>query len=107
MNNTVSKKENTANESKNLTAEVKLIEGRFNKREALNILNDVMDVKINFHKLQRLAKTEGNINDECMFDNSRILELISDKNKTKEFLKAIESEGYNINISSTIHITVE
>ncbi|MGC6285003.1 MAG: hypothetical protein ACON4X_05045 [Polaribacter sp.] len=107
MDNTITTTEKQNAETKNLSKTVKLIEGRFSKREALNILNDVLDVKINFHKLQRLAKTEGNINDECMFDNSRILELISDKEKTREFLKSIKSEGYNINISSTIRITVE
>lgn len=107
MNNTLTDQNTSKAEAKNLSKTIKLIEGRFNKREALNILNDVLDVKINFHKLQRLARTEGNINDDCVFDNSRILELISDKNKTKEFLKFLESEGYNINISSTIQITVE
>ena len=107
MENTITTTEPKNLEVKNLSKTVKLIDGRFNKREALNILNDVLDVKINFHKLQRLAKTEGNINDECKFDNSRILELISDKENTREFLKSIPSEGYNINISSTIHITLE
>lgn len=107
MNNTLTDQNTSKAEAKNLSKTIKLIEGRFNKREALNILNDVLDIKINFHKLQRLARTEGNINDDCVFDNSRILELISDKNKTKEFLKSLESEGYNINISSTIQITVE
>ena len=36
--------------------QLKLIEGKFTKREALNILNSVVDVKINFHKLQRLSR---------------------------------------------------
>ena len=69
----------------NLTKEVKLIEGRLNKEEVLNILNNVMDVKINFHKLQRLSKKSVDIADENMFDNTRILELVSDKNKVKDF----------------------
>ena len=42
---------------------LKLIEGTFTKREALNIINSVVDVKINFHKVHRLSIQEGNEND--------------------------------------------
>jgi hypothetical protein len=93
--------------SKTIDQQLKLIEGKFSKREALNIINNVVDVKINFHKLQRLSKTEGNINDECTFDNSRITELINDKADMKAFLTSLEANGCNIKISSTIHISVE
>jgi|TARA_B110000238_G_scaffold163717_1_gene178385 hypothetical protein len=87
--------------------QLKLIEGKFSKREALNIINNVVDVKINFHKLQRLSRTEGNIKDECTFDTSRIIELINDKAHMKAFLTSLEANGRNIKISSTIHISVE
>lgn len=86
---------------------VQLIEGTFTKGEALNIINDVLNVKINFHKIQRLSKTEGNINDECLYDNTRITELMTDKKEAKAFLRALESKGQNIKISSTINITLE
>jgi hypothetical protein len=86
---------------------LKLIEGTFTKAEALNIINNVVDVKINFHKIQRLSKTEGNINDECVYDNSRILELIESKSETKAFLRALESNGQNIRITSTVSISIE
>jgi hypothetical protein len=87
--------------------QLKLIEGSFSKREALNIINNVVDVKINFHKLQRLSKTEGNINDECTFDSARITELINAKADMKAFLMSLEANGYNIKIASTIHISIE
>ncbi|WP_299670939.1 hypothetical protein [uncultured Polaribacter sp.] len=93
--------------NESLEQQLKLIEGKFTKREALSIINNVVDVKINFHKLQRLSKTEGNMNDACVYDNSRITELISDKAAMKAFLSSLESNGYNIKISSTIHISVE
>ena len=86
---------------------LKLIDGNFTKSEALDIINNVMDVKINFHKLQRLSKTEGNINDACTYDNSRISELIADKKSTIEFLKSLENNGYNLKISSSISISIE
>lgn len=93
----------TATKDKN----VQLIEGTFTKGEALSIINDVLNLKINFHKIQRLSKTEGNINDECKYDNSRILELMEAKKDAKSFLRALESNGQNIKISSTISITLE
>ena len=86
---------------------LKLIEGKFSKREALNILNSVVDVKINFHKLQRLSRIEGNVQDICLFDNSRITELISAKSTAKEFLNSLELEGRALKITSTIHISIE
>lgn len=86
---------------------IELIDGTFTKGEALHIINDILNVKINFHKIQRLSKTEGNSNDECLFDNSRISELMTDKKETKAFLRALKSNGQNIKISSTINITLE
>lgn len=85
---------------------LKLIEGTFTKREALNIINSVVDVKINFHKVHRLSIQEGNENDECKFDNSRIQELMESKKETKAFLRALESKGQNIKITSTVTISL-
>ncbi|WP_438988603.1 hypothetical protein [Polaribacter sp.] len=101
---TVEKKKKT---SKNTNQQLKLIDGTFTKREAINIINNVVDVKLNFHKLQRLSKTEGNINDACEYDNSRIAELIDERADLKSFLKALKTNDCNIKISSTIHVTIE
>jgi hypothetical protein len=86
---------------------LKLIDGVFTKREALDIINSSVDVKINFHKLQRLSITEGNMHDECTYDNSRITELIKDKAEVNAILMSLEGTSTNIKISSTIHISVE
>jgi Na+/H+ antiporter NhaB len=99
MNNSVTTKKNQQT--------LKLIEGTFTKREALNIINSVVDVKINFHKVHRLSIQEGNENDECKFDNSRIQELMESKKETKAFLRALESKGQNIKITSTVTISLE
>lgn len=90
-----------------LKKQLKLIEGKFNKREALDVINNVIDVKINFHKLHRLSIREGNEKNDCVYDNSRIFDLLEDKERIKLFLLSLEDSGCNIKISSTIHITVE
>ena len=105
MDNITLEKLKEGNET--LLHQLKLIEGKFTKREALNILNSVVDVKINFHKLQRLSRIEGNVQDTCVFDNSRITELISDKSNAKEFLNSLELGGRALKITSTIHISIE
>ena len=85
---------------------LKLIDGVFTKREALDIINNVVDVKINFHKLQILSITEVNMHDECTYDNSRITELIKDKAEVNAILMSLEGTSSNIKISSTIHISL-
>jgi hypothetical protein len=87
--------------------QLKLIDGKFTKSEALDIVNSVVDVKVNFHKLQRWSINEGNIKDECTYDNTRILELIADKMSCKEFLSSFSGSDASIKITSTIHISVE
>lgn len=87
--------------------EVKLIDGSFTLPEAKDIMNSVLDVKINFHKLQRLSRTEGNENDNCEYDNSRIVELLDAKHDSKEFLNGLSLLGKKIKIESTITITIE
>lgn len=90
-----------------INQQLKLIDGRFTKSEALNIINNVLDVKINFHKLQRLSKTEGNINDTCLYDNSRLNQLMKDKSAIKDYLNSLEIHGCNIKISSVINIEID
>jgi hypothetical protein len=93
--------------SERLKKQLKLIEGKFTKREALDVINNVIDVKINFHKLQRLSIREGNEKSDCVYENSRIFDLLEDKERIKLFLLSLKDSGCNIKISSTINITVK
>ena len=86
---------------------INLIDGSFTPSEAADIINDVLLVKINFHKLQRLSITEGNLNDACEYDSSRIDELLAEQQIAKEFFKDIRLQGKKLTISSTINISVE
>lgn len=85
---------------------INLIDGVFTATEAGDILNAMLDKKINFHKLQRLTRTEGNMDDACEYDSGRIVELIDEKGKLKDFLSSIRAEGCKLEINSTINITV-
>jgi hypothetical protein len=87
--------------------QLKLIDGKFTKSEALDAINSVVDAKINLHLLKRLSINEGNIKDKCATDNIRITELIEDKKLIKEFLRSLSGNTANIKITSTIHISIE
>lgn len=103
MNNSITPQQ----EVKKATQTFKLIDGNFTKREALNIVDSVINAKINFHKVHRLSIQEGNEKDLCKYDNLRINELITDKKDTKAFLRNLESKGYNIKISGNVTISIE
>lgn len=92
-------------EKTNLEQEIKLIDGIFTPSEARSILNGVLDTKINFHKVQRLSRTEGDSNDTCKYDNGRIIELLDAKQDTKTFLTDPRLKGKKLKIES--HITIQ
>lgn len=86
---------------------INLIDGRFTASQAADIINEVLEVKINFHKLQRLARTEGNILANCKFDNGRIEELITEQIMAKDFLTQARLQGKKLKMQSTIHFSIE
>ena len=90
----------------NLDQEIKLIDGCFTPSEAADIINSVLEVKINFHKLQRLSRTEGNANDICEYDNGRIIELIDAKHDAKDYFKDARLKGKKLQIESIITVKV-
>ncbi|GAA3521847.1 hypothetical protein GCM10022393_40360 [Aquimarina addita] len=86
---------------------INLIDGSFTPSEAADVINSLLQEKINFHKLQRLSLIEGNTDDECIYDSDRIAELIAEQNTAKEFFKKARLEGRKITMNSTINITIE
>ncbi|KZS39190.1 MULTISPECIES: hypothetical protein [Aquimarina] len=87
--------------------DINLIDGVFTATEAADIINSVLKVKINFHKLQRLSRTEGDFTDSCEYDNGRIDELISEQEIAKEFFGQARLEGKKLKMKSTIEIFIE
>ncbi len=86
--------------------QVNLINGKFTASEASDILNSLIDKKINFHKIQRLGLTEGNHHDDCPYDNSRINELIEEKEQMKKVLLNSLKNGKKLILEGQISIKV-
>lgn len=69
-----------------MVKEIKLIDNTLNKSEAKFLLSDLIDTKLNFHKLRRLQATEGDQNADTEFDDQRIKELEKAKRTLHETL---------------------
>lgn len=86
---------------------INLIDGTYTPSEAAHIVNSVLKVKINFHKLHRLSIQEGNELDECKLDSGRIKELIDEQEISKAFFSQARLQGKKLKMSSIIHIEIE
>jgi hypothetical protein len=86
---------------------INFIEGFFSSSEAADIINKVLDVKINFHKLQRLSRTEKDVHDGCEFDSGRMEELIKEKATAQEFFSHTRFNGKRLKVKSVIQIEIE
>jgi hypothetical protein len=92
---------------KKTNQKINLIDGFFTASEASDIINSVLNVKINFHKLKRLSITEGNDKDECVYDSGRISELINEQQIAKDFFSQARLEGKKLKMTSIIKIEIE
>ena len=89
------------------TQKINLIDGAFTASEASDIINSVLKVKINFHKLNRLSITEGNDKEECTYDTGRITELMNEQQIAKDFFSQARLNGKKLKIRSIIQIEIE
>ena len=97
-------KESTKTEK--ATQKIQLVKGEFTPSEASHVIVNLIDEKINFHKIQRLQIWEGN--HKCKTDqlDGRIKELEEEKRIAKEFINSLRASGQNLKINGLIEITV-
>lgn len=86
---------------------VKLVDGTFTLSEANDVIQSLLDVKINFHKLQRLSWSEGDRNADTLYPDGRIKELLEEKIITKEFIDSLRGEGKRLRIDGTLKISLQ
>jgi hypothetical protein len=85
---------------------IQLIDGQFTVSEANDVIQSLINEKINFHKLQRLTMCEGFSGANTKFPDSRITELENDKLAAKQFFKQAKSEGVTIKINGVLEISI-
>lgn len=78
---------------------IQLIQGNFNAKDALEIISQMVQVKIKYHE----SKISNNYNEEDMkFREAKIKRLQKDLFDIRNF---IEGSGGKINIQSEIHLS--
>lgn len=84
--------------------EVNLVEGEFTCSEAQFVINELINEKINFHKLQRLSLCEGDENCDTSYSTRRIQELENEKLIAKSYIDKARKKGYNVFINGVLEI---
>lgn len=97
---------NTQIQPKSTMQSISLIDGIFTPSDASDILNAMLTKKINFHNLQIMRIKEGNHDDLCTHDATRLNKLKAEQARLKEILDEVRSQGKKMNIQSTITIEV-
>ncbi|OBX27298.1 hypothetical protein LX77_02941 [Gelidibacter algens] len=89
-----------------LNQKIQLVKGEFTPSEASDIIINLINEKINFHKLQRLQMWEGD--HACKTDelDGRIGELEKEKAIAREFINSIKGLGKNLKINGVLEITI-
>jgi hypothetical protein len=93
-------------QTEKVNQKIQLVRGEFTPSEASDIIINLINEKINFHKLQRLQMWEGN--HTCQTDelDGRIGELEKEKATAREFINSKRGSGQNLKINGILEITV-
>ena len=92
--------------TKKTRQKIQLVKGEFTPSEASHIIMNLIDEKINFHKIQRLQIWEGNHKCETDELDGRIEELQKEKEIAREFINNTRSLGQKLMINGILDITV-
>lgn len=89
-----------------VTHQVKLVDGKFTAMEAKEVINALIDEKINFHKIHRLAMCEGDENSDTSFDDSRAGQLLREKESFREIYMEAKKAGKQVRINGILEIEI-
>ena len=89
-----------------VTHKVNLIDGTFTAMEASDVINSLIEEKINFHKIHRLAMCEGNIDSDTKFDDSRVTELIQERENFRAIYQEAKRAGKQLRIKGIVEVEI-
>ncbi len=93
--------------TKEVNETIELVKGGFTPSEAYHVVSALIREKVNFHKIHRLRQCEGDCNSDISYSNSRIEELESQLNLAQQFLQAADALGKEVNVESSLKITLK
>lgn len=83
---------------------VKLVDGEFTPTQASDILNALIDQKINYHKIENLQHWEQDHNNDAKPYIQRIKELEEEKKAIDRYISEIKLEGKKLSINGMLTI---
>jgi len=89
------------------TKKIKLVDGSFTVAEASDVVLSLITEKINFHKLQRLSLSEGHVDANTDFPDTKIEELTQEKELARDYFNNLRQSGATIKINGTLEITIQ
>ncbi|TLP82615.1 hypothetical protein [Maribacter sp. ACAM166] len=89
-----------------LKQNIQLVDGVFTVSEAYDVVQSLIDEKINFHKLQRLSLCEGSLKANTKFPDTNIIRLEHEKLVAKKFFKQAKQKGFTIKINGVLEISM-
>ncbi|MGY3792353.1 hypothetical protein [uncultured Aquimarina sp.] len=92
--------------STEVTHKVQLVDGVFTPSEASDVINSLIREKVNFHKLHRLSICEGDMHSDTKFDDSRVSQLLQEKENFKPIYKEAMLGGKRVKISGVLNIEI-
>ncbi len=85
---------------------VQLVDNVFTPQEASDIVTNLINEKINFHKLQRLSQWEGDVNSDTSFDDNRVVKLTKESQTFKKICQEAKINGQKIKINGVLEIEI-
>lgn len=85
---------------------VQLVDSVFTPSEANDIVNSLIKVKINFHKIRKLSMCEGDITSDTTYDDSRVSKLLTEKKEFKNICDEVRMAGKKVKISGILNVEI-
>ncbi|MBT8206091.1 MAG: hypothetical protein KJP14_11210 [Eudoraea sp.] len=85
---------------------IQLVDGEFTPSEASDVILSLIEQKINFHKLQRLALCEGHYGADTEYPDDRIGELEMERAIARDFISQVRYQGKKLKINGILEISL-
>ena len=89
-----------------VSEKIQLVKGEYTPSEASHIIMNLIDRKINFHKIRILQIWESNHNCNTDALDGRIKELEREREIAKEFIEISKERGQNIKIDGVLKMSI-
>lgn len=90
-----------------VTQKVTIVNGCYTPAEASEIVESMIEGKINFHKVKRLQQWLGDCNCENADSKQRIQELSNDFEKAQAFFAEARQAGKKVVITGNLQMSLE